>query len=189
MTTKKFFRVTMMAGFLATILLSALVTTNVRADCGEPQDLKCVQCHAEQAQYSAADEWHGSHYKVASCTNCHAGNASSSDKDIAHVSLVANPLSDVYSGCHQCHPNDYLTIAEGYALKLGITPEACVTPTPVPQGVMPVNFIGSDLNIPPAGAGGPSLGVSIAWIAGAVLLLTFFISGLRWLSRHDHGQV
>jgi hypothetical protein len=174
--------------FVAGILLLTAVALPVRAQCGEPQDLYCVNCHSEQAQFKATDEWHSSHYAIASCTNCHGGNATAAEKDPAHEGLVANPLSDVYTSCHRCHPNDYLTIASGYAAKLEITPGSCATPTPVPQGILPGGFSGGNVVLPYNNHAATMAAQSIGWIAACLAVLAVFFGGLRWLEKHHLSQ-
>jgi hypothetical protein len=54
----------------------------------------------------------------------------------AHQNLVANPLDDIYTNCHSCHPDDYQARAERFAAELGVTPGSSPTPTPVPVGLV-----------------------------------------------------
>jgi hypothetical protein len=54
------------------------------------------------------------------------------DKDQAHEGLIANPLTDIYTSCHGCHPDDYVTGADRFAVVLSVTPGSIATPTAVP---------------------------------------------------------
>jgi hypothetical protein len=47
--------------------------------------------------------------------------------------MVSNPLEDIYTNCHACHPYDYPQRAALFAAELGITPSSRKTPTPVPS--------------------------------------------------------
>jgi hypothetical protein len=76
--------------------------------------------------------WHSIHARKDCCSNCHGGNCSAAEKDIAHVGIFSNPLEDVYTNCHACHPDDYWRRAEVFAAELRITPASRATPTPVP---------------------------------------------------------
>ncbi|TSA47431.1 MAG: hypothetical protein D4R46_01165 [Chloroflexi bacterium] len=188
MSTKWFVPGLIIVAFVAGILLLTVGAVPVRAQCGEPQDLFCVNCHPEQAQYKASDGWHSSHYSIASCTNCHGGNATAAEKDPAHEDLVANPLSDIYTSCHQCHPKDYQTVASGYAATLNVAPGSCTTPTPFPQGNLPGGFSGGNGILPSNHETIIILGQSIGWIAGSLAVLAVFFGGLSWLEKHRLSQ-
>jgi hypothetical protein len=188
MSTKWFVPGSIIVAFVAGILLLTVVALPVRAQCGEPQDLYCVNCHPEQAQFKATDEWHSSHYAIAACTACHGGNATAAEKDPAHEGLIANPLSDVYTGCHQCHPKDYQTVASGYAVKLDITPGSCATPTAVPVGNLPGGFSGGNLVLPSTAHATTAAAQSIGWIAASLAVLVLFFGGLGWLEKHRPSQ-
>jgi hypothetical protein len=188
MSKKWFVPGSIIVAFVSVILLLTVVALPVRAECGEPQDLYCIKCHAEQAQFKATDEWHSSHYSIAICTNCHGGNATTAEKDLAHESLVANPLSDVYTSCHRCHPTDYLTVVSGYAVKLDITPGSCATPTAIPLGTLPGGFTGGNLILPSTGHATTMAAQSIGWLAGCLTVLAIFFGGLRWLEKHQLSQ-
>ena len=83
---------------------------------------------------SAQGVWHIDHARMDYCTNCHGGNISAIDKVRAHESLIADPLTDIYTDCRSCHPENYMVLAGYYAAILGVTPESSATATPVPAG-------------------------------------------------------
>jgi hypothetical protein len=92
----------------------------VNAQCGS-QASSCKNCHEVQGQdpvNSDGTAWHQSHAFGDFCYICHAGNNHATDKDTAHMGMVA-PLSDVKAACQQCHPNDLVDRANKYAVALG----------------------------------------------------------------------
>ena len=103
------------------------------AQCGtDPPKSSCVSCHEKQLPELAQGVWHGIHAYKDCCTNCHGGNCRMMEEELAHESLVAHPLDDIYTNCHACHPDDYTARAEQFGAILGITPRSGPTPTPVP---------------------------------------------------------
>jgi hypothetical protein len=116
---------------LLVVALGNLFPTPVHAQCGTWPVGSCVTCHIEQAPVYDEGHWHSVHARRDCCTNCHGGNCSATEKELAHVGLIANPLEDVYTNCHACHPDDYWQRAEVFAAELDITPASRSTPTPV----------------------------------------------------------
>lgn len=110
------------------------------AQCGAdlPTESSCISCHDQEAPVYENGEWHGIHARKDCCTNCHGGNCRAIDEDLAHQDMMANPLSDIYTNCHGCHPDDYQARAEVFAVELGITPSSIPTPTPVSKAQMVV---------------------------------------------------
>lgn len=91
------------------------------AQCGS-QASSCKNCHEVQAQdavNSDGTSWHTGHSFGDFCTMCHAGNPQSPELEGAHTGMVP-PLSDAKASCVQCHPDDYLELAQGYATTLGV---------------------------------------------------------------------
>jgi hypothetical protein len=76
-------------------------------------------------------DWNSIHLGQDMCVNCHGGNGSTMDKFLAHESLVAQPLSDIYTNCHSCHPATYIERSDQIAALLDVTPDSCATPTSV----------------------------------------------------------
>jgi hypothetical protein len=172
--------IAVLAGLLA---LLAMAAAPARAQCENPQPISCVNCHAEQFQGIGFGGWHKIHGAKQWCVNCHGGNGSATNKDQAHEGLVSNPLSDIYTSCHQCHL-DYQEVAAQYAATLQITPSSRATPTPAvvsnisggpPPGkiVMPTDMMSSSPVAQP-----------FILISGGLALLAFFFIGLAWLDRH-----
>jgi hypothetical protein len=105
------------------------------------------------------------------------------NKDLAHESLTANPLSDIYTDCHSCHP-DYDARAQIFASTLGVTPGTCATPTRVPvtniSGEPPSGGIDFQANL--VSTTSP---LQPFLVIGAMLpISTIFLFGLFWLERH-----
>ena len=96
------------------------------------------------------------------------------DKALAHQGMIANPLSDIYTDCHSCHPDDYQVRAEVFALELGITPSSIPTPTPVPAGKVmasPLVIFPSPISSQPSTFPWPA-------ILGGLTIIILFLFGL-----------
>jgi hypothetical protein len=122
--------------FLAAMaVLESLTASPAQAQCGDiPADSSCITCHETQGAdpVYGKGEWHAIHARKDCCTNCHGGNCAAIDKDLAHENLIENPLTDIYTGCHSCHPDDYADRAARFAVVLAVTPGSISTPTAVP---------------------------------------------------------
>jgi hypothetical protein len=123
------------------VLLSVLILSFpsvALAQCGTPEKSTCLTCHARQDPVLDKGEWHVVHASKDLCINCHGGNGTSKDAAAAHQGMTTNPLSDVYTDCHSCHPDDYSVRAQRFASTLGVTTGSCATPTAVPAA--PVTY-------------------------------------------------
>jgi len=96
------------------------------------------------------------------------------DKDLAHERMISNPLSDIYTNCHGCHPDDYQSRAENFADALGITPSSIVTPTPSPRGKGMV----SPLVILPGPISATSTAFPLPIILGGSVVIILIIVGI-----------
>ncbi len=113
--------------------LTLWVESPAHAQCGDnPPKSSCITCHDQVDPVYQEGEWHAIHARKDICTKCHGGNCASMDKAMAHESLVVNPLTDIYTSCHGCHPDDYATRAARFAVVLGVTPGSIATPTAAP---------------------------------------------------------
>jgi hypothetical protein len=179
---KVFFRLILVSSLAVIGLILWVGTTTVHAQCGVTQPSSCTTCHAQEDPVSGTGEWHIIHASKDICINCHGGNATTMNKDLAHESLTANPLSDIYTDCHSCHP-DYDARAQIFATTLGVTPGSCATPTPVPvsniSGVPPSGGINIPTNlVRTTSSSQPFL------VVGAMLsILALFVFGLVWMDR------
>jgi hypothetical protein len=183
MSTKVLVRWFFISSLVVSILLLWFGTTLVHAQCGVPQPSSCTTCHAQEDPVSGKGEWHIIHASKDICINCHGGNATTMNKDLAHESLMTNPLSDIYTDCHGCHP-DYVARAQIFASTLGVTPGSCATPTLVPvtntSGEPPFGGINFQTNL--VSTTSP---LQPFLVIGAMLsILTIFLFGLVWLERH-----
>jgi hypothetical protein len=133
---------------------------------------------------SGKGEWHIIHASKDICINCHGGNGSNMNKDLAHEGLTVHPLNDTYTDCHSCHP-DYDVRAQIFASTLGITPGSCATPTLIPFGnssgeppnggfYIPTNTISISSSLRP-----------LLIIAGMLSILALFLFALIWMERHQ----
>ena len=183
MRTKNFFRWSFITLPLAILAVLFIGTLSARAQCGNPQPSSCKTCHAQEAPLTDQNAWHRDHASQDLCVNCHGGNGSTMDKNLAHISMTVQPLSDVYTSCHSCHP-DIAILAAPYAVALQITPSSKATPTAVPVGqfsnglppnaiVMPSNLMGAVPPIQP-----------FLLITAGLMLLILFCVGICWMDRH-----
>jgi len=149
------------------------------AQCGEPPKSSCTTCHETEDPIATQGQWHYVHAAKDFCTSCHGGNGSTLDKTLAHDGIVANPLTDIYTDCHACHPYDYEARAERFAVALNVTPGSCATPTAAPASAA----AGPVVTNPSA----PTPGASLSWAAalGAAAAAGLFLLGLVALARHQ----
>jgi hypothetical protein len=186
MSRKWFFLGSFIVLLIAMTILVILTASPVLAQCGDtPADSSCITCH----EYQGADpvygkgEWHEIHALKDCCWSCHGGNTQAQDKDLAHVGMTAQPLKDVYTDCHSCHPEDYLQRAEKFAAALGVTPGSAPTPTVVP--VAPEESHPIVILPPTSSATNPPPWPVV--ILGASIL-GFFLVGLVILARLGIGE-
>lgn len=116
---------------VVTLILCAVSTSGVLADCGTPPKSSCISCHTPDGPVEGMGEWNSIHLSQDICTNCHGGNGSTMDKNLAHDGIVAQPLNDIYTNCHSCHPADYIALSDQLAATLNVTPDSGATPTAI----------------------------------------------------------
>jgi hypothetical protein len=177
MSTKILFKWLVIATVIGMVAL--FETAPVQAQCGNPPLSSCASCHAQVDPVNEKGEWHIIHASKDICINCHGGNGSVADKELAHEGLMAHPLDDIYTDCHSCHL-DYDVRAARFAPTLGVTPSSCATPTPIPlvsnSGQPP--FLNTSMPVV-APSPHPFL------IIGTMLsILTLFLFGLGWLEKN-----
>ena len=186
MSTKVLFRFFFVASLFGMGAFLMTGTMHVRAQCENPQPSSCITCHDQQNPITDKGEWHIIHAGKDICINCHGGNSTAMDKDLAHVGLMAHPLDDIYTDCHSCHP-DYNERASQFAETLGVTPGSCATPTPI--------VINNVVNEPPSHdisvstdiiSTSSSLSPVVAIGVMAIILSLFFV-GISWLGKHHAG--
>jgi hypothetical protein len=167
------------------VFIWAMTPTPVAAQCGSnpPPNSSCFTCHVEDNPVNEIGEWHGVHSNSDCCAKCHGGNCATMDEDQAHLGVVTNPLSDIYTNCHSCHPDDYLLRAEVFARDLGVTYASSPTPTPAPSG----KIIASPLVILPAPEPSTGSAIPIAFVIAGTFLLVAFIIGMIVLIIHLHS--
>ncbi len=183
MSTKVLFQWFFLTSLTGIIVLLVIGTAPVHAQCENPPQSSCFTCHAQEDPVNEKGEWHIIHASKDICINCHGGNGTAIDKDLAHEGLMAHPLEDIYTDCHSCHP-DYDARAARFAPTLGVTPGSCATPTPIPVSNIPGEPPSGSINMPTDLIGiTPSLQPFLiigAWLS----ILTLFLFGLGWLERH-----
>ena len=159
-------------------------TSHVLADCGTPPKSSCSICHSPNGHGQVMGDWNSIHLNQDICLNCHGGNGNSMDKDLAHDGVIRQPLNDVYTDCHSCHPSDYLARSAQIAASLNVTPDSCATPTAIAV------YAGS--NSSHTGNLAKALdnqGATTAWKSFVVIPFTlagliFFLFGIGWLNGH-----
>jgi hypothetical protein len=186
MSQKTLFRWLLGFAFLisVTITLGILATSSVSADCGTPPKSSCISCHTPGNHVEVMGEWNSVHLAQDMCINCHGGNGSTMDKDLAHIGMVAQPLSDIFTNCHSCHPADYIARSDKLAAVLNVTPGSCGTPTAIAVYVESGGSHTGRTALSLDNSGGIPLWKSIAIISGVMVSLGLFLLGLGWLSHH-----
>jgi hypothetical protein len=164
------------------ILIWALTPSSVAAQCGSDPlpESACTTCHVQEDSVFEIGVWHGVHGRKDCCTYCHGGNCKAMDENLAHQDLVVNPLSDIYTNCHSCHPDDYMTRATVFAAELGITPSSIPTPTTFPAR----KVVASPLVVLPSPAASISSDFPITLVLGGLAFLIVFLFGLTALIMH-----
>jgi hypothetical protein len=165
------------------IIVGVLSASPAAAQCSTPKS-SCVSCHGDGNHVAGMDEWNSVHVTQDICTYCHGGNGSSMDKSLAHEGLVAQPLSDIYTSCHSCHPSDYVAKASQFAETLNVTPASCATPTAIVAGTLPGGtFPKGILPLSNTTQAIPSV-KDFLLLSMVIAMLAFFMFGLRWLDKH-----
>jgi hypothetical protein len=155
----------------------------VYAQCGDAPTSSCSTCHAQEDPVNEKGKWHIIHASKDICMNCHGGNGSTMDKDLAHEGLMAHPLDDIYTDCHSCHP-DYDERAAHFAPTLGVTPGSCATSTPVPVGNISGEPPSDSINIPNNVMNTTPSQQPFVVIGTMLGILALFLLGIGWLERH-----
>jgi hypothetical protein len=184
MSNKVWLRWFLIASLIGTMALLKIGVVPVRAQCGNPGPSSCTTCHTQQDPVTDKGAWHASHAGKDICINCHGGNGSTMDKNLAHEGMVAQPLSDIYTDCHSCHP-DYVERAVPYAATLQITPSSCATPTPVAVSKVSNGLHPNSMIMPsnPVSAAPPAR--LFLLITGSLALLILFCFCACWLGAHQ----
>jgi hypothetical protein len=164
------------------IIIWIFTPSSASAQCGSnpPPNTSCYTCHIQQEPVTGIGEWHGVHAQMDCCAKCHGGNCLSMDKDTAHQDMVADPLSDIYTDCHSCHPDDYQAKADLLAAELQITPSSIATPSPVPTG----EVLAAPLVILPSPLSTTATALPLPLIMGGSVVMILFISGIIILIMH-----
>jgi hypothetical protein len=170
--------------FLGVIIIcGGILTSRALADCGTPPKSSCITCHAVDGHVTAMGDWNKVHLNQDMCTSCHGGNGSTMDKNLAHASMVAQPLNDVYTDCHSCHPADYISRSDQFAATLNVTPESCATPTAIAAyGDSGGSHIGGNI-LSFNTSSDISTWKPIAMISGALACVAFLFLVLNWLNN------
>lgn len=176
----------LLIGLLLAVLIATavLITSPAAAQCSTTKS-SCVSCHGQGDHGTGMGAWNSVHANQDICTYCHGGNASSTDKALAHEGLVAQPLSDIYSSCHSCHPSDHVTKSSQFAAILKVTPSSCATPTfitagSIPGGTFPQSFVPASTTI----ISGVSSGANYLAISIGLAVLAFIAFAFGWLMKH-----
>jgi hypothetical protein len=163
----------------AGITLWAIIPT--RAQCEDDfTKSACITCHQKETEVPIIGEWHDEHVTKDCCAKCHGGNCTAMDKDLAHESMMAQPLNDIYTNCYSCHPQDYQALAEHYAIVLGVTTDSRPPPTPLPaRAVVEHPMVIQPISIPAAAHATFSPVIVIGSVVIAFLILIMMSLILR----------
>jgi hypothetical protein len=165
------------------LLIWAGTPAIVQAQCGDiPPDSSCITCHEKEDPVFDQGEWHMLHGRKDCCAQCHGGNCSTMDKNLAHQGVVANPLDDIYTNCYHCHPDDYQDRAERFALALGITPSSRPTPTSVVR-ITPIDKTSLVMPQPALASGTSTSGIGVFLGILSLIILTLGVE-FRYIFLH-----
>ncbi len=110
------FTLSLATSLLLIVTLSFWYPAPVSAECGTGQQISsCINCHQLQTPSLGQSQWHTLHAGKNTCVDCHAGNQTVFTKEQAHLGIFANPLTNVYTNCHACHPSDYQKRGNSFA--------------------------------------------------------------------------
>ena len=168
------------------VLVWAMTPIPAAAQCGSnpPPDSSCYTCHVQDDPVSGDGEWHGIHANKDCCAKCHGGNCSTMDEALAHQGMIANPLSDIYTNCHSCHPDDYQAVAQTFAMELGVTPGSIATPTPAPK----VKVSADSLVILPAPGPNSTAAFPLSIVLAGLVVIILVLFGIITLIMHLIGK-
>ena len=186
MSRKNLFRWPLTMALLSAVALiwCGVATSRVLADCGTPPRSSCISCHSADGHAEIMGEWNSVHLDQDMCINCHGGNGSAMDEDAAHEGVLAQPLSDIYTDCHSCHPADYIARSDQLAAALNVTPDCNATPTAFAAHSGSGGPHTGSITTSSGGTGVLSSWKPIMLITSALACLTFFLLGLEWLDGH-----
>jgi hypothetical protein len=164
-------------------VLWVAVPSAAQAQCGDIKS-SCYTCHLETHPVCGTTEWHSEYGHRYACWNCHGGNDTARDKELAHVGLVQHPLEDAYTSCHACHAEEYQQLAERFAKSLGVRVSSR---EPAPHSGDPLASVVTRLIVTPSAVtpAVPSNSLDLLWVLWllplpALLGLGWFI----WRSRN-----
>lgn len=87
-----------------------------------PNNGNCVTCHEDLYFLHDTGNWFCLKESPMSCVDCHRGNPSTLDKDLAHTQRAARPIiHDDVTICLQCHPNECYDRVEFFDKNAGIS--------------------------------------------------------------------
>lgn len=164
---------------LAIGLVVLFVPQTVVAQCEDPKP-SCCTCHATAHPVTDQGEWHTIHARKECCRSCHGGNDQAQDKETAHIGIVLDPLTDTYTSCHSCHPDDYRQRAEVFAVALHVTP---MSSEPLTQTVA----LQLPNSAPPIKLSAATTSISTAsptpWLWALVVIVAMLLVGLMIIWR------
>jgi len=95
----------------------------------------CRICHENRYYLYDTGQWYCLCGKQRTCTDCHFGVDDAWDIEIAHESLVVNPIEHDATVCQDCHLEDAQDYIAKFAVVAGIDLNA--TPIPTPTAFVP----------------------------------------------------
>ena len=189
LVSRSFVLLTASLVFVASLLLGSPIP--VSAQCGTGQQLSsCVNCHQQQAAFSGNGDWHRLHAGKNTCVDCHGGNPTALDEAQAHLGIFANPLTDVYTNCHTCHPSEFQQRAGSFAAILHTTPTGLTAPVSMHSQPDSNITVVNEIVIQPENTSLPSTALDLPTIlilsSGAIIALIFSILILMNISHQVH---
>lgn len=133
---------------LGTIFVGLLLVFGAGVHTVQAQDIStspsqsCISCHEDLYYLHDTGKWLCIVENTDRCVNCHAGDPEAYTEDEAHLSLVADPLSDGGKQCQTCHENETQTYIDIFVEKTGYVPPiktaAYIPVTPMNHAAFPL---------------------------------------------------
>lgn len=108
---------------LTMVLALSLLSASVAFAQSEtpPPESACSSCHENLYLIHDTGKWYCMCKRRAECSVCHAGQADTYDKELAHQGLIANPIQNNPGICQSCHGEDYEAYIERFVLIAGVS--------------------------------------------------------------------
>ena len=158
------------------LTLASITPTHAQTPTTPPDNEGCVGCHENLYYLHDTGKWYCQCASSPDCTSCHGGNPTVLTEKEAHLGMIASPTKNDAEICQGCHPTDYHTRIEQFAVIAGIKPThpPCPTPTSTVNGAVTTGGSPPPSLIAPKPANFWQIsGIVLAGLAGLVFFIFF----------------